>query len=37
MALIAFLVIGLLILLRTPYPADDGRKKAAASWGSDGF
>ncbi|MEI2299088.1 MFS transporter [Ensifer sp. MJa1] len=37
MALIAFLVVGLMILLRTPYPADDGRKKAAAPFGRDGF
>ncbi len=36
MALIAFLVVGFLILLRTPSPADDGRKKAAASFGRDG-
>lgn len=37
MALIAFLVVGLLILLRTPYPANAEHKKAAASWGRDGL
>ncbi|WVT73151.1 MFS transporter [Sinorhizobium chiapasense] len=37
MALIVFLVVGFLILLRTPYPADTRHKKAAESWGRDGL
>jgi MFS transporter, UMF1 family len=36
MALVVFLVLGFLILLRTPYPANAGHTKAAASWGRDG-
>ena len=37
MALIVFLVVGFVILLRTPYPADTRHKKAAESWGRDGL